>query len=136
MLIAGGSGVVPLMSMLRTRQMARDPGRACLLYSSRSFDQILYRTEFEELSTLSGAPAIVHTLTRGTPPGWIGEHGRVDDTMLARHSLAASNDPDIFVCGPTPFVAAVADHLLSLGHAEAKTPTSSDEGSVGEEEVS
>src|SRR3546814_6439054 len=80
-------------------------------------------TEFEELSTLSGAPAIVHTLTRGTPPGWIGEHGRVDETMLARHAIAASNEPDIFVCGPTPFVEAVADHLLSLGHAEAKIRT-------------
>lgn len=123
MLIAGGSGVVPLMSMLRTRQIARDSGRARLLYSSRSFDQILYRTEFEQLSTLSGAPAIVHTLTRGTPPGWTGEQGRVDETMLARHAIAASDEPDTFVCGPTPFVEAVADHLLSLGHAEGKIRT-------------
>lgn len=123
MLIAGGSGVVPLMSMLRTRQSARDSGRACLLYSSRSFDQILYRTEFEQLSTLSGAPAIVHTLTRGTPAGWTGEHGRVDKTMLARHAIAAIDEPDTFVCGPTPFVEAVADHLLSLGHAEGKIRT-------------
>src|SRR3546814_19583871 len=102
MLIAGGSGVVPLMSMLRTRQMARDPGRACLLSSSRSFDPILYRTEFEELSTLSGAPAIVHTLTRGPPPGWIAEHGCVGETMLAPPATAADTDPHTSRRGHTP----------------------------------
>jgi ferredoxin-NADP reductase len=119
MLIAGGSGVVPLMSMLRTRRNARDGGPALLLYSSRSFDQILYRTELDELAAAPGAPTIVHTLTRGTPPGWIGEQGRIDRAMLARRGIAASENPDIFVCGPTPFVESVADHLLSLGHAEA-----------------
>src|SRR3546814_1335581 len=89
MLIAGGSGVVPLMPMLRTRQMALAPGRACLLFSSRSFEQILYRTEFEKLSTLSGTPAIVHTLTRGTLPDWIrSEEHKSELQSLMRLSYA------------------------------------------------
>lgn len=123
MLIAGGSGVVPLMAMLRTRRIALDHGHARLLYSSRSFDQILYRAELERLSSSAFAPVIIHTLTRETPPGWTGEHGRIERTMLARQAIAASKEPDIFVCGPTIFVELVADHLLSLGHAEARIRT-------------
>jgi ferredoxin-NADP reductase len=123
MLIAGGSGVVPLMAMLRTRRAAQDPGQALLLYSSRSADQILYRNELDQLSASSDAPAIIHTLTRATPPDWTGEHGRVDKAMLARQAIVASEQPDIFVCGPTTFVEAVADHLVSLGHAEGKIRT-------------
>jgi ferredoxin-NADP reductase len=123
MMIAGGSGVVPLMAMLRTRRIAEDHGPARLLYSSRSLEQILYKTELERLSASPFSPAIDHTLTRGTPPGWTGEHGRVGKAMLARQAIAASEEPDIFVCGPTIFVESVADHLLSLGHAEARIRT-------------
>lgn len=118
MLIGGGSGVVPLMSILRTRHQARDSGAARLLYSSRSADQILYESELAGLSASPGAPLIVHTLTREAPPGWTGERGRIDKAMLARRAIPAGETPDIFVCGPTPFVEAAADHLLSLGHAE------------------
>ena len=123
MLIGGGSGVVPLMSMLRTRCNARDDRPALLLYSSRSVEQILYRTELERLATTPGAPTIIHTLTRSAPPGWTGEQGRIDEAMLLRRGIAASHKPEIFVCGPTPFVEAVADHLLRLGHAEASIRT-------------
>lgn len=123
MLIAGGSGVVPLMAILRTRRLAQDQGQARLLYSSGSCDQILYRSELEQSSASPGAPAIIHTLTRRTPLGWTGEQGRVDKAMLARQAIDASEEPDIFVCGPTLFVEAVADHLLSLGHAEARIRT-------------
>jgi ferredoxin-NADP reductase len=123
MLIAGGSGVVPLMSILRTRGTAQDRGQARLLYSSRSFDQILYRTELQQLSRSFDGPAIVHTLTRGAPLGWTGEQGRVERAMLARQGIDASEAPDVFVCGPTTFVEAVADHLLSLGHAAARIRT-------------
>lgn len=123
MLIGGGSGVVPLMSILRTRRIAGHQSQARLLYSSRSVDQILYRTELQELSTSFEAPAIIHTLTRGTPQGWMGESGRVEKTMLARQAIAAIDEPDIFVCGPTPFVEVVADHLVSLGHHESRIRT-------------
>jgi ferredoxin-NADP reductase len=123
MLIGGGSGVVPLMSILRTRRIAGSAGEARLLYSSRTVQQILYRAELDELSGSVDAPAIVHTLTRGAPPGWAGEQGRVDETMLARRVIDAADAPDIFVCGPTPFVESVADHLLSLGHAAGNIRT-------------
>lgn len=123
MLIAGGSGVVPLMAMLRTRDIARDHGPARLLYSSRSFDKILYRAELAQLGASPAAPAIIHTLTRGTPPGWTGEAGRLDSAMLARQAIPAGEEPDVFVCGPTAFVESVADHLLSLGHAQARIRT-------------
>ncbi|WP_019831866.1 ferredoxin reductase [Sphingomonas sp. PR090111-T3T-6A] len=123
MLIAGGSGVVPLMSILRTRRIAGNDAEARLLYSSRSVDQILYARELDQMSAAPGGPAIVHTLTRTTPPGWTGEHGRVERDMLARHAIDAREEPDIFVCGPTPFVESVADHLLSLGHAEPRIRT-------------
>ncbi len=123
MLIGGGSGVVPLMSILRTRRDARNEGQARLLYSSRSVDQILYPAELEQLSTSFGAPTVVHTLTRETPFGWTGEKGRVEKAMLARHAINPVDDPDIFVCGPTPFVESVADHLVALGHAETRIRT-------------
>ncbi len=123
MLLAGGSGVVPLMSMLRTRRDAQADGPTRLLYSSRSADQILYRTEFDQLSATPGAPTIIHTLTRAAPSGWTGEQGRIDKAMLHRRGIAAHERPDLFVCGPTPFVESVADHLLSLGHAEASIRT-------------
>lgn len=123
MLVGGGSGVVPLMSILRTRHIAQNRGPARLLYSSRSIDQILYRTELGQISTSTGAPAIIHTLTREAPVGWAGEQGRVDRAMLASHAIDAADDPDIFVCGPTPFVESIADQLLSLGHAEERIRT-------------
>jgi ferredoxin-NADP reductase len=123
MLVAGGSGVVPLMSMLRTRRIAGHQGEARLLYSSRSVDQILYRTELEQLSTSPHPPLVIHTLTRAAPPDWRGERGRIEGTMLARQAIDAAHAPDIFVCGPTVFVETVADHLLSLGHAEASIRT-------------
>jgi ferredoxin-NADP reductase len=123
MLVAGGSGIVPLMAMLRTRRIAGDQGAVRLLYSSRSHDQILYLAELDALARAPFSPGIVHTLTRETPPGWEGERGRIDRSMLARQAVPPSEEPDIFICGPTPFVEAVADDLLALGHAEARIRT-------------
>jgi ferredoxin-NADP reductase len=103
--------------------LARHQGEARLLYSSRSVDQILYRAELEQLSTSPDAPAVIHTLTRAAPPDWTGERGRIERSMLVRQAIDAAHAPDIFVCGPTVFVESVADHLLSLGHAEASIRT-------------
>lgn len=119
MLIGGGSGVVPLMSMLRTRRNAGDDRPTLLLYSSRWVEQILYLAELERIAATAGAPTIIYTLTRRAPPGWTGEQGRIDEAMLRRRGIAASFKPEIFVCGPTSFVEAVADQLLRLGHSEA-----------------
>lgn len=123
MLIGGGSGVVPLMAMLRARQAksVRTPAR--LLYSSQSVDRLLFRTDLSSLEAAPAGPTVVHTLTREAPAGWRGEHGRVDRAMLQRRATDPALEPDVFVCGPTPFVEVVAEHLLALGHAEVKVRT-------------
>ncbi len=115
-LVAGGSGVVPLMAMLRHRAAAGGQAPAVLLYSSRSFDDIIYRAELERLSEQGGGLTIVHTLTRQQPAGWQGLARRVDRAMLAEVGFQASARPRIFVCGPTPLVEAAARNLRDIGH--------------------
>ena len=123
MLIAGGSGVVPLMSMLRTRDQARSKVTAKLLYSSRSAEDIIYRDELDRLAANRDGFDLVHTLTRGAPAGWKGETRRVDRDMLSQCGFQPSEEPQIFVCGPTLFVETVADQLVSLGHGESAIKT-------------
>lgn len=118
LLIGGGSGLVPLMSMLRHRAAAGSDADTRLLLSARERDAVLYRDELERLAAGAGpAPAIAYTLTRGTPPGWTGWSRRVDAEMLAEVGPPPSTNPMVFVCGPTPFVESVADALVGLGHA-------------------
>jgi len=123
MLIAGGSGVVPLMSMLRTRNQADNKVPAKLLYSSRSADDIIYRDELDRMAANRDGFDLVHTLTRGAPTGWKGQTRRVDRDMLAQCGFQAAEEPQIFVCGPTSFVETVADQLVSLGHGESAIKT-------------
>ena len=123
MLIAGGSGVVPLMSMLRTRNRADNKVPAKLLYSSRSADDIIYRDELDRMAANRDGFDLVHTLTRGAPTGWKGQTRRVDRDMLAQCGFQAAEEPQIFVCGPTSFVETVADQLVSLGHGESAIKT-------------
>ena len=123
MLIAGGSGVVPLMSMLRTRNRADNKVPAKLLYSSRSADDIIYRDELDRMAANRDGFDLVHTLTRGAPTGWKGQTRRVDRDMLAQCGFQATEEPQIFVCGPTSFVETVADQLVGLGHGESAIKT-------------
>lgn len=123
MLIAGGSGMVPLMSMLRTRHKVGGKAPARLLYSSRMAEDIIYRGELDRLAANGDGFSLIHALTRGAPSGWQGERRRVDQEMLAAHAFEPSEQPQIFVCGPTSFVETVADHLVSLGHAESAIRT-------------
>ena len=123
MLIAGGSGVVPLMSMLRTRNQADNKVPAKLLYSSRSADDIIYRDELDRMAANRDGFDLVHTLTRGAPTGWKGQTRRVDRDMLVQCGFQAAEEPQIFVCGPTSFVETVADQLVSLGHGESAIKT-------------
>lgn len=116
LLIGGGSGVVPLMAMLRHRAIAGGHADARLLLSAREWDAVLYRDELERLGSGDRALSIAYTLTRATPPGWTGWSRRVDADMLQAVGPAPSVDPKVFVCGPTPFVEAVADALVGLGH--------------------
>jgi len=123
MLIAGGSGVVPLMAILRTRAVAADSTPVRLLYSSRTEADIIYRGELDRLASSGDGVAIVHTLSRRQPVGWAGERGRIDQMMLSKHCWPAKEMPHIFVCGPTPFVEAVANALVSLEHAPERIKT-------------
>ncbi len=114
LLVAGGSGIVPLMAMLRVRAAAGSNADARLLVSSRSWDDVIYR---EELDRLSGnGLRVVHTLTRSQPPGWTGHARRVDAEMLAEVGPGPAERPRAYVCGPTPFVEIVAGALVGLGH--------------------
>jgi ferredoxin-NADP reductase len=115
-LVAGGSGVVPLMAMLRHRAAASSSGQAVLLYSSRSFDDIIYRAELGRLAAQGGGPTVVHTLTRAQPTGWKGLSRRIDRAMLQSIGFAPSLRPRIFVCGPTPLVEVTARSLREIGH--------------------
>ena len=123
MLIAGGSGVVPLMSMLRTRHQVGSRVRAKLLYSSRSAEDIIYRDELDRLAANRDGFDLIHTLTRGAPAGWKGETRRVDRDMLAQRGFEPREEPQIFVCGPTSFVETIADQLVGLGHGESTIKT-------------
>jgi len=128
LLVGGGSGLVPLMAMLRHRAERDSTAAAVLLVSSRTAGDILYRAELDRLADGDGL-AVHHTLTRGAPDGWTGFEGRVDAEMLTSVAPPAAGAPRIFVCGPTPFVEAVADLLVELGyepasiHAERFGPT-------------
>jgi ferredoxin-NADP reductase len=114
LLVAGGSGVVPLMAMIRARHRARSAVDTRLVLSSRSWEDVIYRDELDRLT--GDGLAVTHTLTRSQPPGWTGHARRVDADMLAEVGPAADEHPHIYVCGPTPFVEAVAEALVLLGH--------------------
>lgn len=116
MLVAGGSGIVPLMSMLRTRAEAGLRTPATLLYSSKTADRIIYRDELEALHRRGDGLSVAHTLTRGAPVGWKGGIGRIGRVMLTRQGIPSGDGPRTYICGPTPFVEAVVDHLLANGH--------------------
>jgi ferredoxin-NADP reductase len=116
LLVAGGSGIVPLMSMLRHRDASGAEVGAKLLYSSRSWEDVIYRDELKRLASAAHGPEVVHTLTRSQPPGWTGYARRVDGKMLGETAWPASGMPSAFVCGPTPFVEWVAAALVRLGY--------------------
>jgi ferredoxin-NADP reductase len=122
LLIGGGSGLVPLMAMLRHLDAAGGDVDARLLLSARTLDDVLYR---EELQHLNGGRAAVHlTLTRGElPPGWQGWTRRIDAEMLAAVGPEPGLRPRIYVCGPTPFVEEAARLLVELGHQPARVHT-------------
>jgi ferredoxin-NADP reductase len=118
-LVAGGSGVVPLMAILRTRAAAsvadRSANPATLLYSARSLEEVIYR---EELSSITMDPTVrvAYTLTRSRPEGWTGLTRRVDAAILTDLAPSPTLRPHIYVCGPTSMVESVSQSLVDLGH--------------------
>jgi ferredoxin-NADP reductase len=121
-LIAGGSGIVPLMCMLRHRAAAGGRAPARLLLSARTVDDVIYRAELDRLAAETGVGVDI-TLTRAAPEDWTGRRGRIDAGHLADVAFAPGQGPAVFVCGPTPFVEAVANALLELGHAPEHVKT-------------
>lgn len=121
LLAGGGSGVVPLMAMIRQRAAAGSDVDMRLLYSSRSWDDVIYGDELERLA--GGGLTVKHTLTRSQPDGWTGYARRVDAEMLAEIGPASAESPHVYVCGPTPFVEAVAAALVELGHEAQRIKT-------------
>jgi ferredoxin-NADP reductase len=115
-LIAGGSGIAPLMAMLRHRHRHRDRQPATLLYSSRTLADMIYRLELDAISAPDQGLRIVHTLTREQSAGWTGHRGRIDRALVADTCFPSAQTPKIFVCGPTPFVEDVSRFLVELGH--------------------
>ena len=122
-LVAGGSGVVPLMAMLRHRAASGSTVPAALLYSARTAGDLIYREELDRLAADDEALRVAYTLTREQPPDWPGYDRRVDAEMLTE--VFGSPDPaaTAFVCGPTRFVEAAADGLVALGYEAGRVRT-------------
>ena len=116
LLVAGGSGIVPLMAMLRHRAAVGSTAATRLLYSSRSFEEVIYRDELDRLVRSSTMLEVVYTLTRSHPPGWTEYTRRIDTDMLREVSWPSEQRPLTFICGPTPFVETAAASLVTLGH--------------------
>jgi ferredoxin-NADP reductase len=122
-LVAGGSGVVPLLAMVRQRAADGSPVPTRLLYSSRSAADILAREELDRLAGAGNGLSVTHTLTREQPPGWPGYRRRIDPAMLEEAAWPPRAQPLVYVCGPTRMVEAVATTLVELGHDPARVRT-------------
>ncbi|HYK94834.1 MAG TPA: ferredoxin reductase [Candidatus Dormibacteraeota bacterium] len=115
LLVAGGSGVVPLMAMARHRARAGSHVPARLLVSSRGPDEIIYRAELDGLAAAGDGFAVAHTLTRQQPPDWTGYARRIDEQMLAEVVEPLGAATRAYACGPTALVETVANGLVRLG---------------------
>ena len=123
LLVAGGSGVVPLMAMLRHRAASASQVPTRLLYSSRTLDDVIFREELERLAAAGDGLTVTHTLTRAQPPGWQGYNRRIDAGLLEEVGWPPGERPLAYVCGPTRLVEAVAGHLVALGHDPSRVKT-------------
>jgi ferredoxin-NADP reductase len=115
LLVAGGSGIVPLMSIIRHRHAAKSHVPTRLLYSSRSFGDIVYRDELEALAAGQDGLEVFHTLTRSQPPDWSGFARRIDAPMLSEVAAPLGKRAQAFICGPTRLVEAAAEILVNNG---------------------
>jgi ferredoxin-NADP reductase len=123
LLVAGGSGIVPLMAMIRHRAAVGSAIATRLLYSSRSSEDLIYRDELDRLVRSSTMLEVVQTLTRVQPPGWMGYHRRIDTEMLREVAWPSDQRPLIYICGPTPFVETAAASLVTLGYEPGRIKT-------------
>ena len=122
-LVAGGSGVVPLMSMLRHRAAMRSRVPARLLYSARTVEEIFYRDELRRMAGGDADLQIIQTLTREQPAGWTGHTGRIDRDLLASVAWGPQERPLTYICGPTSLVEVMASLLQAQGHDPVRLKT-------------
>ena len=115
LLVAGGSGVVPLMAMVRHRARAGSTVPTRLLFSSRHADEIIYRDDLDRLAASSDGFEVIHTLTRSRPPGWTGYDRRIDERMLDEVLEPLGVKTRVYICGPTALVEVAANALVRLG---------------------
>jgi ferredoxin-NADP reductase len=116
LLIAGGSGVVPLMAMLRHRAASPVKPPARLLYSSRSLEDVIYKEELARLGAAEDDLVVAHALTRAQPQGWTGYSRRIDREMVREVAWPKEEMPLVFICGPTAFVEVAGGLLVDLGY--------------------
>ena len=122
-LVGGGSGVAPLMAMLRARVAAGSDVPLRMLCSWRTDTDVIYATELSRIAGAADGVEITHTLTRSAPEGWTGRTGRFDREALASLTWPPELAPLTYICGPTGFVEAIASGLVELGHDPARVLT-------------
>jgi ferredoxin-NADP reductase len=115
-LIGGGSGVAPLMAMLRHRMKAQSRVPTVLLYSSKSLEDVIYRQELAEMARLDPSLTVIETLTRESSQAWSGRRGRIDRALLVEACFPKEQRPWTYICGPTQFVEDISDRLVGLGY--------------------
>jgi ferredoxin-NADP reductase len=115
LLIGGGSGIVPLMSMIRHRAAAKSSAPTHLLYSSRALDDVIYYDELEKLRAQMDGLKVFHTLTRSHPENWNGYARRIDAAMLQEVAAPLGKNVRVFICGPTALVENAANVLVQIG---------------------
>lgn len=123
LLVAGGSGIAPLIAMIRHRASVGSDVPTRLLYSSRSPEDIVYRHELDRLARSDEALQVIHTFTRVHPPGWTGYRRRIDKEMLGEVAWRPEEKPLIFVCGPTGLVRTAASGFAALGYEPTRIRT-------------
>ncbi len=114
LLVGGGSGVVPLMAMLRHRAAQHSTLPARILYSSRTAEDVIYRDELDGMAAADPTFEPFYTFTRQPPAGWTGYRRRIDATMLAEVMRPFDRRARVYVCGPTLLVEAVANALVQM----------------------
>ena len=122
-LVAGGSGIVPLMAMVRSRASASSAAPFRLLYSVREPAAALYRDELQALASRDASVSLSYAYTRATPPGWTRPPGRIDAALIAGTTWPSSLAPTCYVCGPTSFVESASRLLTSSGNDPEKIRT-------------
>lgn len=122
-LIAGGSGIVPLMAMIRSRMSEGSTAPFRLLYSVRGPEAVFYRDELRSLADQGNSVAVTFAYTRSAPPGWSRPPGRIDAGLISSATWPSDFVPTSYICGPTPFVEGAAGLLSACGHAPNKIRT-------------